>query len=265
MTTHASPAEPTPACFRPVEQTRSTKAADLVANQIRAAIIRGELAAGDLLPAEPRLIEQFSVSRPTIREAIRILESEDLLVVLRGARGGARVLKPTAGSVSRAAGVALQAQGATLADIYEARLLIEPAAAARAARERPQKTAQALQAQVDAEYDIGDDFGALCVALAEFHRILLAHSGSQTLALLGVVLQSLVERHQALVEARFDEERADARARLAQIVVAAQQKLIDLIAAGEAEEAERHWRRHMEAARGFWLAGGEGALVNLID
>ena len=71
-------------------QVRVPKTAELVAGRIRRSIVTGELRTGDSLPSEAHLITDFQVSRPTIREAIRILESEGLISVSRGARGRAR-------------------------------------------------------------------------------------------------------------------------------------------------------------------------------
>ena len=68
---------------------RVPKAAELVADKLRRRIVRGELKEGDKLPAESTLIEALGVSRPTMREAFRILEVESLITVSRGARGGA--------------------------------------------------------------------------------------------------------------------------------------------------------------------------------
>ena len=65
------------------------KAAELLAARIRGQIIRGELKEGDALPAESELMETFGVSRPTLREAIRVLEMESLLRMRRG-RAAAR-------------------------------------------------------------------------------------------------------------------------------------------------------------------------------
>ena len=58
---------------------RVPKTGELVAQRLRARIIRGELAEGDSLPAEGALIEEFGVSRPTLREAYRVLETHGLL------------------------------------------------------------------------------------------------------------------------------------------------------------------------------------------
>ena len=103
---------------------RVPKTSELVADQIRAQIIRGELAEGDFLPPEGQLMESLGISRPTLREAFRILEAESLISVVRGSRTGAKVHKPSTELVSRYAGYVLQAQGTTIADLYQARLAI---------------------------------------------------------------------------------------------------------------------------------------------
>src|ERR1044072_6044836 len=69
---------------------RAPKTAELIADQLRSSIVRGVLKKGDSLPTEVELVKQFGVSRPTLREAFRILESESLIVVWRGSRGGGR-------------------------------------------------------------------------------------------------------------------------------------------------------------------------------
>jgi len=108
---------------------RVPKTAELVASHIRGQIIRGELREDDALPPESELMAQFGVSRPTLREGFRILESEGLIVVRRGARGGARVRVPDHGVAARFAGLVLQYRGATLADVFDARTMIEAPAA----------------------------------------------------------------------------------------------------------------------------------------
>ena len=74
----------------PVGQiVRAPKTAELIAGHIRRQIVRGELREGDTLPSELNLMEQFGVSRPTLREAFRILEAESLISVRRGLRQAA--------------------------------------------------------------------------------------------------------------------------------------------------------------------------------
>src|SRR3546814_13647595 len=68
----------------------------------------------------------LGISRPTLREAFRILEAENLISVVRGSRSGARVHQPSTELVSRYAGYVLESQGTTIADLYTARLALEP-------------------------------------------------------------------------------------------------------------------------------------------
>ena len=107
---------------------RVPKAGELVAAQLRKQIVTGVLKPGDPLPGETALMERYGVSRPTMREAFRILESESIIVVLRGAHGGARVLAPDESVAARHMGLLLQYQGVPLADVYHARTELEVAA-----------------------------------------------------------------------------------------------------------------------------------------
>ena len=75
-------------------RVRPQKMADMVAGRIRQMIARGEITDGEWLPTEPELMEQFGVSRPTLREAFRLLESDSLVTIRRGPPGGARVTVP---------------------------------------------------------------------------------------------------------------------------------------------------------------------------
>src|SRR5947208_13567171 len=96
---------------------RSPKTAELVAGTLRRMVVDGQLKDGDFLPHEADLIAHFHVSRPTLREAVRVLESERLVEVRRGSRTGAKVRVPGPEIVARPAGLLLAISGTTLADV----------------------------------------------------------------------------------------------------------------------------------------------------
>ena len=74
--------------------SRRPKAHERVANILRDRIVTGELAAGDRLPPEDELTTQFGIARTTLREALRVLESQGLLLIRRGRGGGPVVTHP---------------------------------------------------------------------------------------------------------------------------------------------------------------------------
>ena len=98
-------------------QLRQPRLADMVASVLRERIVDGKLANGDLLPKQDELLEEFRISRPSLREALRILESEGLLTVRRGNVGGSVVEAPTADTSAYMFGLVLQSRRGTVADL----------------------------------------------------------------------------------------------------------------------------------------------------
>src|SRR5206468_3930986 len=101
------------------------KAAALVATRVRRRIVRGELKADDALPPEAELMRQFGISRPTLREALRILEAEGLISVRRGARGGARVQAPSPEAAVNYVGLLLEFEHTSVADVLATQAVLE--------------------------------------------------------------------------------------------------------------------------------------------
>lgn len=196
----------------------------------------------------------FSVSRATVREAIRILEFEGLITLHQGMRGGARVNAVTPDLLVRATGTLLQARGGTIGQVYQARMLIEPPAARLSAETRPKQAAQALRAQLEREYEVVDDYDKLSVALADFHRTLLEQCGNVALTLVGYALHDVVQRHLKLAQ-RLKPSDQERYLKLAKNGLQEHQKLIDFIASGDGAAAEAYWAQVMKATSGYWLAG----------
>lgn len=244
---------------------RVPKTAELVAKQIRNAIIRGELVDGDTLPAESHLIAEFEVSRPTIREAVRILESEGLVTVARGARGGARVSSPNYEMIERAAGITLQSKNVTIGDLYEMRTLIEPPAARLVAERNSEKAVPILREMIEGELSQIRDRFAITAMIAEFHRTMIDLAGNQTLIMFSHALRGLVDEHLNLAQRRNSVD-PEISLRQLKFGLKSHSKLVDLIEAKDGSGAEEHWKAHMIAAGKVWLAQvGPHSVVDLID
>jgi DNA-binding FadR family transcriptional regulator len=176
-------------------ETRSREKPQLIADELRALIVSGELSEGDSLGHEPDLVERFGVSRPSLREALRILEAEGLITVVRGVRGGVVVHEPDERMTARTAALLLQARNVPLADVFEARSLLEPIAAKAIATMRGRRAAiEHLRSLIhEEEAAIGDPerFG---IANAAFHQQLVSLAGNQTLSIVAEMLNEIVVR-----------------------------------------------------------------------
>src|SRR5438552_9786961 len=108
--------------FSPVTVARASCS---IADQIRTAIVTGQLKEGSRLPPERELAEQFGVSRVAVRDALRALEAMGRIAVRVGARGGAFVTVPSGSVVGQTMADMMMMQALTPEDIAEARLIVE--------------------------------------------------------------------------------------------------------------------------------------------
>lgn len=234
-------------------RVRAPKTAELIAGQLRSQIVRHELRPGMTLSTESELMVQFGVSRPTLREAFRILEAESLINVRRGVGGGALVTTPDIAIGARYVGLLLQFDGATIADVYEARTALEPVCAGlMAARRRPEEV-EALEqaiaevaALIDASPDKVPEPHDWSRKTYKFHELIVQGSGNKTLALQGQLLQEVVIMHYAATVA--DKFAGNSRPERFQRVLQSFRKLSRLVAAGDSDAAQKHWLRHMQTA-----------------
>jgi DNA-binding FadR family transcriptional regulator len=245
------------------QPVRAPKTSELIAAQLRRQIVRGAVKPGERLPPETQLMEQFGVSRPTIREAFRILETERLIAVRPGSRGGAQVVAPDPSVAARYVGLLLQLQGATIDDVYEARKVAEPQCAAMLAQCRTEQDIADLNAVVAAIESASEATDAKVPDPVEwsrlshrFHELIMERSGNKTLALQGAVLRDIVAMHTELrVSRNFDVAESPEHFSLA---LRSYKKLVALIEAGDADGARQLWRSHMDTAAEFLLTDDLG-------
>jgi GntR family transcriptional repressor for pyruvate dehydrogenase complex len=222
--------------------TPAPKAASLIAAQIRKQIVMGELAEGDALPSEAEMVKQLGVSRPTLRQAFRILETEHLIAVQRGSRGGGTVFRPTAKLASRYLSDLLRYRATTLSDVLAARLMIEPAAVAQLAQRRDDETIEQLRTLVgEQRTPPGDEIDAKTAH--QFHIQLVDLAGNPVLAQYCKLIHYLIRSQ---LPTPRSSGRNDDDDDLIHDSTHAHADLVELIAAGAAHAASEHWRRHLD-------------------
>ncbi len=130
------------------------KASDVLADDLRERIIRGEFPEGTALPPERELVTQTKMSRTTVREALRILEVQGLVRIKTGRSGGAFVYKPGKDTVADSVNLLIRGRQIRIPALLETREAIEPHCAQLAARNRTDEDLERLD---QANTDIGVD------------------------------------------------------------------------------------------------------------
>jgi GntR family transcriptional repressor for pyruvate dehydrogenase complex len=229
---------------------RPPHVAEMVADLLRQRILDGELADGDLLPKQEELLTEFGVSRPSVREALRILEAEGLVSVRRGKFGGSVVHRPHAANAAYTLGLVLRAGKVPVEDVSAALHMIEPVCASLCASrsDRHETVVPRLRAVHEAARGCIDDAREFTIVSRRFHEELVACCGNQTLILVIGSLESVWSAHAAawaeqhLVHDEFPDR--DYR----QHGLDDHELLLRLIERGESEAVSREARRHLEWA-----------------
>lgn len=192
----ASPARPDDA---PIQRVR--KAYEQVYDQLRELIVRGHIPRGERLPNEAVLARTFGVGRGTVREALRVLATQNLIRTAKGAGGGSFVTLPTADYVSEflRANISLlsETNDVTLDEFLDVRDLLEPFAARQAALRRTEEDLGRLRASIPGDpcvLGVAEQFAHN----RDFHGIVLEVAGNTLLRIaaqpLFLVLQTNLSR-----------------------------------------------------------------------
>jgi len=164
--------------FMPVKQNRI--AVEIV-SQLKAAILAGRFKTGERLPTERELTDQFKVSRVVVREAVRELEIKGLVKILQGPTGGAYVTDLSPDHLNNAFLDLFLYNRVSVAELIQARLLIECEVARIAAARVATESARRLQDALDAEQDDLASHAEFVSNRLEFHYLLAEMSGNRLL------------------------------------------------------------------------------------
>lgn len=247
-------------------EVKAPKLAEIIAQRLRLKIVRGELQGGDPLPSEATLSETLKASRPTVREAYRILESENLVAIKRGVGGGPRVQIPSTDMAARYVSLVLEHRETTVADVYQAREVIEVEAARILAGKRTNADLKALRQRHD---EIGASVPGHPLRFSEnsltFHQLIVELAGNQTLAVLNALGNQIIVRanRQHTMAALEPGSTREFDIGEAQEDHA---RVIELIEQRDVEEVGAHWRAHdRQFAQRALQQRGEATVLDILD
>lgn len=202
----------------------------MLANEIRRRVLLERLPVGAVLPNEGRMMTETGFSRATVREALRLLESDGLVSIKRGPRGGVAVAHPDTGHVTRSLALMLALSEAPVRHLFAFRQTIEPAAAALAAVDASEEQCARL-------IEIARPDPTRAVAHnVEFHLLLAEATNNEFFRVTLNALHEITEWHSS--DEGLEGADLDAAAK-------AHRRIAEHISNRNAAGAERAMRRHI--------------------
>ena len=229
------------------------KTSDVLASALRRQILSGLLPPGASLPAERELVTQTGLSRGSVRDALRILESESLVVTRAGRYGGSVANKPDDESLRRSISIFVHGRGITLLSLLQTREAIEPAFAALAAKNH---TDEELQQLVDATERVENAFintPQFLRANVDWHMAIATASHNELLRAFMHSISNMVYKATAIENFASEDVRKQ--------VMHAHRRILQAIIAQDAEVAERRMARHLFAVTAACRASPNAPLV----
>jgi GntR family transcriptional regulator, transcriptional repressor for pyruvate dehydrogenase complex len=163
-----------------ITTTMPKSKAEHVAQQLLDRIITAGLAPGSSFGTEADLLKLFNVSRPTLRESLRILESQGVLELRPGPRGGIMVKKPSIDILAHGLSVFLRLHDVPFIAVLKAREVIEPALASEAALNGTEEDFDQLEQSIERMKEIKDQ-QAFIDENRVFHSIIARASGNKVM------------------------------------------------------------------------------------
>lgn len=214
------------------------KASDVLADDLRERILRGEFPEGTALPPERELVSQTRMSRTTVREALRILEVQGLVSIRTGRSGGAFVQKPGEESIANSVSLMIRGRQIRIPALLETREAIEPACAQLAARYRIPADLEALERANDA-ITVEGPLSDFLTANIEWHIAVAVASHNELLTGFMLALS------RAIYESTDNQGFIDATVRAT--TKHAHETITEAIRAQDPDAAVRRMRRHVHA------------------
>lgn len=215
------------------------KASDILAARLRDLILAGKFQAGDMLPTERELVAESGLSRASVREALRVLEAENLVATRPGRLGGSMVTLPGRKSVSRSVELFIRTHGIRLESLLDCRLAVEPMMAKLAATRRTEEELAEMERLHEAFLASGDDVASYKQINLEWHLSVARASRNEPLIALMEAISDSILRAADYRQVTTDEIRREA--------FLAHTKVMQAVKSGDADMAFKSMERHVSA------------------
>ena len=218
---------------------RANSVANQIVEQVREALFAGKFQTGDLIGSEKDLARQFDVSRITVRDALRTLETMGIVEIRVGAGGGARIAEGNLDHFSDALAIQFKLAGVTEHEILDVQVAIESTAAELAALNRSKEHIEELQELLDEAEAVLDDPAEFTKSGQRFHLAIVEASGNR----------ALVAQFKALRHVIWPQGAKRAKREIAAHAFKVHQKLFAMIEEGDSDSARKLMVAHLSSIR----------------
>lgn len=216
------------------------KASEVIYDQIRNMITNDKLQPGDKLPSERSLMEMLQRSRPTIREALRMLENAGLIRIVPG--GGAIVQEPPASSVQQPLESLMAMHHVTNKELLEYRLVTEVTIAGWAAERRTDEMLSTMQKCIENSRKTVGISSAFLALDSDFHKLVAKASHNRFASIMEDVMQQM--EFSALAEVAETLNEKDVL-KMHTTILQEHSDIYNAIEQRDPEEAREAMRRHL--------------------
>jgi DNA-binding FadR family transcriptional regulator len=215
------------------------KASSVLAAELRERILAQEIREGTVLPNERQLAEAAGLSRASVREALRILEVEGLIITRLGRNGGSSARRPSREAMVKSVNLFIRGQNILFRSLLETREAIEPACARLAAQHRSLEDIlelESLHTRLEAAYA---DVPAFLGLNAQWHLAVTRASHNELLIAFVLAISDALHAGTDLENFNSDEVRS--------AVLRAHRRVMDAIRDRDDAAAARRMARHVGA------------------
>ena len=218
------------------ETLKPVKAAQLIAQRVRDAVLSGELVVGDRLPTEKELIKQLGYSRSVVREGLRLLESDGLIHLQAGRNGGAVISSPNTERLVSSLNTILRLQSTTVAEVHEAQRLIEPLVIQLACDRATVEDIAAIRHTIQLIEENPGDKELVLEQSNRFHTLLGEAAHNNVMAIITTLMREVV------IEMAYSGDAAEALT-----IARIHRRILDAVEARDVTAATRRALRHLDA------------------
>jgi GntR family transcriptional repressor for pyruvate dehydrogenase complex len=222
---------------------------------VRDVVARG-LRPGDRLPLEAELLDEYGVSRESMREALRLLEAQGIIHIRRGPGGGPIVGRAESANLARTMTLYFHLTGATYDELMRSWHALEPASAARAAANPDRDRVTASMAPHLEHFDDADDRGAYMEHSNSLHFAVLELDDNRILRMITSAVGDIIRTHVLLRVDPFE---------IRELIDCDHREIAAAIVAGDAVRAHDAMQAHIVGLDPVYRAHWDGRMTDLVE